>query len=267
MTSFATYVSSNDLSANHLAAVFYTGSQPNERRRISLEQIVVSGRNAATWSELKQWAVNRVLVQFYLAASNRAQDDRYEKKYDLFNLLENTKHWPDFKASGVPIVYQPMPVPAAAWARTPGMWSAGLTSGAGTLTTAWDMVITYVDSSVYVSPRKTGNGESDLSDPKSVTLTSGNVVSVDITNLDPPDGSVGNDVLARGFVVTRAASHWNVYAAPRGTGLYVLQNPALIPIGTKTFAFPGDPLTSGAMAGIGQWAEQFMVIPTLVNRG
>ncbi len=266
LVSFATYVSSNDLSANHLAAVFYTGSQPNQRRRISLEQIVITGRNATVWSELKQWVVNRVLMQFYLSASNRAEGDRYEEKLGTYRKRDRLEAWPALKASGVPIVYRPMPTPAAAWARQPGTWAASAVAGAGTATVAYDVAITFVDNSLYLNETQQHNAQSDPSARKSITLTTGHVIQADITSLlNLPNSQVAPEQLARGFVVQMTASGWNVWVGQTGQALF-LQNATPIDIGTKTYVLAGDPVLSGYSAGLGQYAEAFLTIPELINR-
>lgn len=267
LVSFATYISSNDLSANHLAAVFYTGSQPNQRRRVTSEQLVVTGRNATFWSEIKQWAVNRVLIRFYRSAGNRAEGDRYLEKMDRFKKADVLEYLPALKFSGIPIVYRPMPTPGAIMARNAGTWAAGQAVQAGCVAVGqYDVTITYVDYSKWVSPANDGNLQSNPAATKSVTLVSGNALTVDITALNPPTGSVYPDMLARGYTVTANASHYNVWAGQHN-GVMYLQNPALIPITQKTFALTADPAAAGFTVGIGQYVEAFLAIQDLIQRG
>lgn len=267
LISFSTYISSNDLSASHLAAVFYTGSQPNQRRRVSLEQIVITGRNASWWSELQQWAVNRVLMTFYQAASNRAEGDRYEAKLDQFRVRDVREQWPLLKKSGAPIVYRPMPAPDAVQARNPGSWSTNLVmAGGATLNgVSVDVAVSYVDSQYYLSQMNSGNRESNPSGRKTQAMTTGNALSVDITSLNPPNSSVLPDMLGRGFVVPGDATGWNLWVGQAGQTMF-LQNPAPIPIAMKVFSLSSDPIFSGFAAGIGQFPDAFLTIPDLISR-
>ena len=279
LVSFATYISSNDISANHLNAVFYTGSQPNQRRRATLDQIVVTGRNAGYWSDLKTWAVNRVLIAFYRAASNKSQKDRYTNKFEQFSKRDIYDTWPLLKKSGIPIVYRPIPVPGAVQARDPGTWSVGMTAGAGTVSGKYDVAITYVDQTKYIDKSRVKNAESDRSEIKSVTLSSSNVITADISALHPPYGAVAPDLLGLGYCVPGRATGWNLYVGLNGGTLY-LQNPEPYPItitgpqdaiptlgGTTSATLAGDPVLSGYTPGIGQYPETHLAIHDLINRG
>jgi hypothetical protein len=279
LVSFATYVSSNDLSANHLNAVFYTGSQPNQRRRVGLDQIVISGRAPGFWSPIMDWAVNRCLITFYQAASSRAQGDRYEAKLKMYERRDNRSAWPLLKQTGVPIVYRPLPVPGAIQARDPGTWSATAVAAAGTFTGQYDVAITYVDQNKYISKAQPQNAESDGASVKTVTLTAGDVISVDISGLNPPYGAVPPDLLGIGFTVPGRASGWNLYVGRKGGTLY-LQNATPYPItltgasnsvptlgGTTSATLASDPVLSGYTLGMGQYPEAHLTIPDLVERG
>lgn len=271
LISFTTYISSNDLSANHLAAVFYTGTQPNQRRRITLDQIVISGRNRGYDSEIKQWAINRVLMRFYQAASNKSEDDRYTNKLTQFRKLDQLEYWPQITQSGMPFVYRPMPAPGATQQRNPGAWSTSQSALGGAIAAGGFVVgVTYVDSTKFISVANPANGESDAGILQTITLVSGNVISVDITKLNPPVGSISVSDIARGFVVPLNADSWNVYVGA-GDGsedvpMY-LQNASPIPIGTRTYTLAGDPLTTGAVLGIGQYPESYMATQELIQRG
>ncbi len=267
MISFTTYVNSTDLSANHLSAVFYTGTQPTQRRRVSLEQVVVSGRNENYWSEIKRWAVNHVLLHFYSAASSKAENDRYEDKARRHRTLDQMYLSPELRRSGIPIVYRALECPAAAQSLAGNQsWAASATARVGaTDVGARDVAITYVDQSFYVSPAKKQNGESNVSARKSVTLAADQAIRVDISGLVPPDGSIAPAQLARGFSSSMKATGWNVYVGAAG-GKLVLQNEQPIPIATKTFTMSTNIATSGVVADQGQVPSAFLTISTLTQR-
>jgi len=280
LISFTTYISSNDLSANHLAAVFYTGTQPNQRRRITPDQVVVSGRNVNYDSDIKQWALNRVLIRFYLAASNRSEDDRYTKRLDQFTKRDKLEYWPMLKGSGIPFVYRPMPAPGAIQLPNAGSWSVSQSVQAGCVATGSFVVgITYTDSTRYFGAAgnlpganpANQNGEGDAGVLKTITLTGGNAINFDITKLNPPIGTISVSDIARGFVVPLNADGWNIYVgAGDGTAtvpMYLQNTGGPIPIGTKTYALPADPLTSGFTMGVGQYVDSFMATQDLLQRG
>jgi hypothetical protein len=289
LISFATYISSNDLSANHLAAVFYTGSQPNQRRRVTIDQFVVTNPRGGSssyqnyWSDIKQWVVNRALIEFYLAVSNRAQNDRYDEKLDKFRLRDEREMWPRLSKSGCPIVYRPMPAPAAAQWIAPGAWSASATAGPGTYVGEVDVAITWVDQQYYVSYNSNGNRESGPSAIQSVTLATGQVLNVDIAGLNPPGGNVNPAELARGFMVPGTATGWNLYVGTHGGTRYLQNSPsAPIPIrvipaanpsqivtsfsGTTSYTMPGDPQFTQYPVGIGQYPDAYLTFPNLFSR-
>ena len=280
LISFTTYISSNDLSANHLAAVFYTGTQPNQRRRITPDQIVVSGRNINYDSDIKQWALNRVLIRFYLAASNRSEDDRYTRRLAQFIKQDKTEYWPMLKQSGMPFVYRPMPAPGAIQQPNSGTWSISQTAVGGCVAVGSQVVgITYTDSTKYFGAAgnlpganpPNQNGEGDAGTLQTIILTTGNAISFNITKLNTPGGLISVSDIARGFVVPLNADGWNIYVgAGDGTAtvpMYLQNTSGPIPITTKTFTLPGDPLTSGFTMGVGQYVESFMATQDLLQRG
>lgn len=265
LVSFTTYISSNDLSSNHMAAVFYTGSAPNQRRRVTLDQVVVTGRNATYWSECKIWAVNWVLKRFYISARGRAQDDRYATKAAAYLLRERAELWPALKQSGIPIVLRPMPAPDAAQLPNPGSFQASATAGAGTVTANYDVAVTYVDQSRYINQTARGNAEGNPTRLQNVALSTGNVLRVDITNLNPPNGSINPADIARGFVVPLNATGYNIWAGLHGQTLY-LQNTNPVPIGTKVTTLTTDPLLSGPTVGTGQFYDQMLSVYQTIKR-
>lgn len=287
LVSFTTYISSNDMSANHLAAVFYTGSVPNQRRRTTLDQIVVSGRNYQYWSEVKIWAVSWVLKKFYITASNRTKEDKYSTKRDYYTDRLVQEMWPSLKQSGMPIVYRPMPAPDGAQLRNPGTWTATATSGAGTTTASYDVAISFVDSSRFTAEGSplNQNGEGQPSQVQTVAITPGNVIQVNIQGLNLPNGAVSLSDIARGFVVPLNANQFNIWVGLTGETLY-LQTPTPIPTsinqldaGTGIYTLASDPVLSGystaganptpnALTGLnqGQYVEAFVTTSNLIKR-
>jgi len=270
LVSFTTYLSSNDLSANHLAAVFYTGSAPNQRLRVSLDQVVVTGRNGNYWSDIKTWAVNQMLIRFYLSASNKAQDDRYEKKLEQFQWQDRYEIFPSLKQSGCPIVYRPMPTPAASQALNPGYWTAGTASQSACIGGVFDVAITYVDQVdspyMYQSILQPNNAESALSAIQTVTATTNQSVTVDPRQLIPPTGSFPKELIPRGFVLQLNATGFNVYVGNTGETLY-LQNSTPLPL-NAVYQLPSDPVLSPPYnaAGLGQYPEAYLTMVNLIKR-
>jgi len=282
LVSFATYIASNDLSSNHLGAVFYTGSQPNQRRRSTLEQICINGRAPGYQSDLMAWVVNQCIIEFYVNASNRAQDDRFSNKLDSYRERDKNQMWPLLKKTGCPLVYTPMPVPAAAQALNPGFWEASLVDGAGTLDSVdVDVAISYVDQRKYISQRARQQGESDLAARQTLTMVTDKVISIDISQLNPPNAAVQAELIARGFPVPGVASGWNIWAGPAGGSKMYLQNATPLPItltpvgigylpvlgGTTSFTFSADPVFSGYVALPGQYPDQFLSMQDMLQRG
>lgn len=282
LVSFTTYISSNDMSANHLAAVMFTGSAPNQRRRFTTDQIVIAGRNQNYWSEIKQWGVTYTLRRFYMTAANRAKEDRYSIKRDYYYNEEVNHLRPSLYQSGVPIVYRPMPAPDATNLRNPGTWAVSAVSGASSSTLQYDVAISYTDSTRFISvgSRMNTNGEGGPSQVKSVTLGGSQVIQVDLTGLNAPAGNVSLTDIARGFVVPLNADGYNLWVGLHGQTLY-LQN-LNGPINLRqnlVYALAGDPAVTAFSAvnpaqypladdttvqaspyGNGQYVEAFMTI-------
>ena len=235
-----------------------------QRKRATLDQIVISGRNATHWSALKNWAALYVLRALYRAAANRTREDRYAERADGFTKQIQGNAWVAVRAEGIPLIRNPLPCPAAFGGRNPGTWTASTVNGSGTVAADYDVAITYVDGT------RTGTGasnnESAPSEAQTVTLASGKVLSVSIAGLNPPTGVVDVADYATAFVVPGKATHWNIYAGPAGSDLR-LQNASPIAIGTTSWTASSDPLTTTALAGIGQFAEYFLPIQDFVFRG
>lgn len=264
LVNFGSLASSGDLSLSHLAAVHNTGGHSTQRRKFSLEQVVISGRNAEYWSEIKTWATINVLCATYRTAMNRASNDRYEHKYDRFGRMLREQSWPTVKKLGIPVLNQPLPSPEATQGFNPGSFSVTDVSGSGTAG-EWFVAVTYVDLTKYVSSSNPVNGESHPSLEKTVTTASNEVIRVDITNLNPPTGVLQNEARARGFSISRKATHWNVYAGPTPSSM-TLQNSSPLSLDVKTYTLTGNPSTTGKITGLGQYPESYLTIMDSIQR-
>lgn len=266
--SFGGYLNSGDLSANHMAAVLNVGVGNSVRQKIGLQQVVVSGDVPGQWNWIKQWVVFWSLKTFYRDAFARLGGDRYKNKMDFYKEELQRRITPNLWALGVPMVIRPIARPAAKFERSTGTWDStnvSLVAGSGTATTAFDVVVTYVDMSqpnFYASAAKPGNCESENSDVVTVTPTAAQVIQVDINSLNPPTGAQHPSQIMVVVVSPLKATHWNVYCG-LSSGVMYLQNSVPIPIATKTFTFPGNPILSGFQSGNGQYPDRRLsLVPT-----
>ena len=248
----ATY--SGAVSPNHFAAVMNTGLPAVNRSKILQSQIVVNGLLPGTWSPIKRWAAYWSLVAFYRDAANRTNQDRYKIKQEAYQKDRDKTYWPTVLALGVPYVNCPLPAPGALYDLNTGSWSTSnvaAAAGSGTQTGAFDVVITWFNGNLQQ------NNESYPSARQTVTLTSGQVVSVNLAGLNPPTGQQPPSTMPWVVIAYGVASGWNIYAGPQGGPLF-LQNSTPIPIGTKAYVMPGNLALSGQQVGNGQWPDQYM---------
>lgn len=265
---FGGYLSSQTVSSNHNNAVMNIGLPSVNHPRVLLNQVVVSGVIANQWTALKRWAAYWALVVFFRDASNRTLNDRYKDKAAGYKKELHTTYWDAVRSVGLPIVRQPFPCPGAVYEPLSGVWgddNVPLVAGAGTATVAYDVAISWVDNTAYVSPALPGQAESACSDVVTMTPTPGNVLSVNIASLTPPTGAQHPSTVPMALVAYCKASGWNVYAGLTGGPLY-LQNASPIPVGTHTFTFPGDPLVTGHVATTGQFADFFFTFQNVLQR-
>ncbi len=264
---FGGWVGSSTLSANHLNAVLNDGfSSSNNRTKFLLNQVVVSERVRNKWSHVKRWIVYRTLLSFYRNAFSRtATKDRYQNKLQDFHKEMIRRQNYALEDLGLPVCYQPLSRPAAAFEIDPGTWDATnvTTSSGGTYTGDVEVAVSYVDASRYSAPRNNGNAESDISEIITVPLAA-ELLDIDITSLNPPDGSQDPGTVHQCVVSPLTATHWNVYAGKVGQNLY-LQNSSPIAISVKTYQF--DPIFSGFVAGTGQYADRRYQFQRLLQRG
>ncbi len=268
MEVFGGWVGSSTLSANHIQAVLNIGGGAAAARiKVILNQVVTSDRIPNKWSHIKRWVVYRTVCAFYRNVSGRVNEkDRFQGRLlDFSKELKRVQN-ETFEDLGLPVCYQPLPRPAAAFEYNAGIWgdtNVAAVAGAGTVSGQYDVVITYACSQYYrnsLSLASRGNAESEPSKIVTTTLAPGEVIGVNLTGLVPPDGTQDPGTMALVIYTPLTATHWNIYAGPTGQTLF-LQNSTPIPITTTSYALTGDPLLNGPQPGVGQYADrryQFM---------
>jgi hypothetical protein len=263
MQRFGGYLSSGMLSANHLAAVFNVGGPGVNRTKITPSQIVVRQQNIPQVDAVRRWVAYRCLYNFFRAAANRTQDERFEGKARAYWTDAKRRFLPLLRSNGLPVVYRPMPCPGATLDRNAGNWTSSnvtTVSRMGTTGGEFDVAITWVDQSQYNGPQyggqlnKKGNAESYTSAVQTTTVTAGEALSVSIAGLNPPnlyqDPAYANLCL----VTDLNATGYNVYVGLTGQTLY-LQNASPIPVATTSYALPADPVLSGYASDWGQYMD------------
>lgn len=265
LVGFGGFLGSGDVSANHSWAVQNTGVGTMVRHKALPCQVIVSGDTAESWNNIHRWASFWALQIFYRNAFNRTVKDRYEGKMRYYKSELVRRITPSLWGLGIPVVNGPLAAPGATFERDAGTWDSSnlsLVAGSGTATTMKDVVVTYVDMGAplpYVDSSDRGNSESHQSEIVQITPTSGNVISVNISSLNPPTGRQHPSQQIKCVIPMRRATHWNVYAGEADGTLY-LQNAAPIAITTTSFDFPGNPLTSGPKPGLGQYADRILTL-------
>lgn len=282
---FGGYLSTGDVSPNHTAAVLNIGLGNAVRYKALPSQVVVSGVGPYSSNHIKQWATMYTVMYLYRNASNRTVKDRYEAKMRFFKAEIDKRLRPSIIGLGLPLVIQPLAAPAATFERNSGTWSQSnlsSTTQAGPTGGTFDVVITYVnqgqptgynasqnnwqsfrvtgftpDSTKYVSYSNPGNAESNPSQIQTVTVPSGNVLTVNISSLTPPNGYQDPSTRILCVIIPLAATGWNVYVGPTG-GVLTLQNADPIPIWTTSYQLALDPTTTGVPVGIGQYADRVL---------
>jgi hypothetical protein len=270
--SFGGYLSQGDISINHLSAVLNIGLGNSVRQKVLLQQICVSGVNAANANHIKQWAVHWALYHFFRACSGRTVKDRYEQKMrfyksELVRRLNNNLY-----SLGIPVVTRPLSAPGATYERSSGTWddsNVSSVAGPGTFAGNYYVAISYVDASSainYVNYQKKNNSESATTKPITLAMTSGNVVSVDISSLSPPTGAQHPSTINLRVVSPLAATHWNVYVGTSVNKLH-LQNSTPIPIDTLTYTLAGNATTQYPTSEEGQYEDRRLFVSPTRQRG
>lgn len=262
---------------NQTAAVLNLVGPTINRSRIALSQVVVSTANptessVAKPSSLKRYAIYMALRLFYRAAFFKKTNDRYDNKRKMYEEEIRRFYWPRFFNQGVPICYKPLACPGAVHEWNVGVWdSTRVSLAAGTnvnATTLYDVAVTWVDQTRYLSHQSKGNSESAPSARAAgISVTTANVLHVDISVLTPPNGlNPLNSALGQGLVIPGIASGWNVYVGLQGGALY-LQNASPIAIGTTAYTLAGPPVLSGYQADSGQYPDAFFTLQKTLMRG
>jgi hypothetical protein len=253
---FSGYLVGVGVNANHLAAVLNVLSTAINRPRALLNQIPATEPNP-TRTAFRRWVQFYCLYEFYLTVSNRKVKDRYEQKAKKYE-AQKKRHWENLKGNGFPVVLNPLPCPGATLEYNSGSWSnANVTAVAGGASIAsadYDVAITWCSLPTYVSSANQGNAESAGAVTQTITVPAGDVISIDITSLNPPNGTVATAIgTAQGVYSPLAATHWNIYAGEKYGTLY-LQNSSPIPVATTSYTFTDAPVLSGFPLGAGQAA-------------
>lgn len=239
------------------------------RPRVFLSQIVATESEYANRVPvLQRWMLYRALQLLYRTASQRTVHDRYQAKADEY-AAETKTRWRSLWVKGLPIVIQPLAAPGAIHEFDSGSWSAAnvsaVASGSSSAET-YEIAITWVDGSRYVSQENRGNAESGPSEKITFAVPANNVLRLDITSLNPPTGKRPEATwLANGVLSPLAASGWNVYAGKLGATLK-LQNASPIPVATKTYQFAGAPTSSGAALRMGQVPDANFAFERVLHR-
>jgi len=252
MDSFGGYVNLLAGAGIQMATLLTNYGMGVSRSRFFLGQVIVTDPSANRLPPLARWMVYRALVLFYRDASARLGKDRYESKLQRFQADERC-HAASLWRKGLPIVLQPLPCPGALHEFNAGTWDASnlsAVSGGSSPQALYDIAITWVDQTRYVSPVSKQNCESGPSAVLTFTLPLNELIEVSIASLNPPNGKpYGSSTFADGVLSPLIASGWNVYAAPTG-GTPMLQNATPVPIATPTFTFfpaPGAALDPGQL--------------------
>ena len=251
---FSGYLVGLGISANHVAAVLNTLSTAINRPRARLNQVCALDPDP-THLHVKRWLEYRALTGFYRAIYHRKIEDRYEKKMTNYR-AEATHAWNNLISNGLPIVMQPLACPGAVRELGSGTWAASNVSAGGTGSSetghVYDVAITWVNSQGYSSWANNGNGESAPSAIVTQPVLAGQVLSLTLSGLNPPNGTIPQNLgTADGIYTPQPATGWNVYAGISGTTLW-LQNAAPIPIATTSYTLPSAPLLAGNPMGRGQ---------------
>lgn len=253
--------------ASGSAAVLGSAYSSSSIPRIKPSQIVVSSAYGFDATPLVTWMSYLALVNFYRAAANRKLKDRYDAKFTRYK-GEAGRMWGILRSTGLPVLFRPMECPGAVHAVNAGQWGASnvtAVSGGSAAQAAYDVAITWVDQSQYVSPSVKGNAESGPSAVVTITVPATHVIQISILNLHPPAGVPDQVGVSEGQVVPLTATGWNVYAGGSG-GILTLQNTSPIPVATTSYTLAGVPTSNGWALGPGQFADRSLFFQNIMSR-
>lgn len=263
------------VSAAHVEAVLYTLTGPTQRPRVMLNNVVVTEPNQ-TKTYMLRWFEYAACTAVFRAAYHRKLEDKYEKKMLLYREEQN-KAWRVIESNGLPVVLQPMAAPGAIREPNSGVWGSENVTAGGSGSTetgqAYDVVITYVSTASatlnggnYISPTQKNNSEGGPSTRVTIAPAAGQILTVSIASLNPPNGTVSGLIGTADAIYTPMnATGWNVYIGLQDATLY-LQNATPIPIATKTWTAPDAPVLSGNPLLAGQAADRNYTWQNTVTR-
>lgn len=229
------------------------------RPKISTAQMVLID-DVNQWSNLKQWLVAEAAVRLYQAAVGNNLQDQFKAKLLMYTNDIRKQYWPAMQHLGIPVVMGPLARPAAKYERNSGTWgSANVVAVSGALTGSYDVAITYVDQSIYVSYLNPKNAESGPTDTLTIALATQSIQLV-FTSLVPPNGAAPLEWL--GVYKPLTATGINIYAAVSGQPLR-LQNSVPLPIATTSFTF--SPSAGLAPAGTGQHRNIYQSFGNMID--
>jgi len=255
---FSGYLMSPGNSANQIAAVMNVYSTSVTRPRMRMNQVVAVEPDP-TKRHIKECIKYYALYAFFRSQYHRKvpTDDRFAMKMEFYD-GEYQRAWQRLQATGCPIVLTPLVCPGAIREYQTGTWgdSNVTAGGSGSTETGneYDVVITWTGQA-YSSWSQPNNSESAPSAIVTIQATEGQVLTIDISTLNPPNAAVPNVGTADGIYSPMPATGWNVYVAVTGN-TPLLQNSTPIAIGTTSYTLPNAPVTTnGKTVGVGQFPD------------
>lgn len=256
---FSGYLVGVGVSSNHLAAVLNVLSTAINRPRMFLQQIPVTEPNPTRMAVI-EWVRYYCLYHFYQNMFFRnVKEDRFELKMKHYE-REKKRRWKELSGNGIPVVLSPFSCPGAVWDYGSGTWSQSNVTSASTLASTaggvFYVTITWVQLPSYGGPTNPNGNESGGSVPMPSAIGPNEVISVNLSNLNPPTGLMQPAIgTAQGVYPPQVATNWNVYVGNSPTGPFFLQNQAPILITTTTYNLASDPVLSGPIQNPGQPAQ------------
>src|SRR5438309_7993582 len=159
--------------------------------RIHMSQLCMNPRMPNTWSPVKSWLTHYVASEVYQAAWNtKLKDEKYETKALVYK-ADAEKYFRQVRSTGLPMLWNPIIAPAAAYEANTGTWGAsnlGSSSRSGAAGGTFTVAITWVDQRAYTDWVNNGNAESHPSEDTAKAVAPNNALTVNISSLNPPTG-------------------------------------------------------------------------------